>query len=75
MTDKSEPRCGNCRWWWSWKHIGGNGYGKGECRRYPPSVILLPRSVGGDTDRATPVTGQAYFCGEHQPKDKSDDPR
>lgn len=56
--------CKTCRFWWSWEVIGQNGYGKGECRRYPPTVALLPKSVGGDTDRATPVTGQAYWCGE-----------
>lgn len=66
--------CETCRWWFSWQHIGINGRGRGECRRYPPAVVLLPRSVGGETDRATPVTGMAYWCGEHQPKENSDAP-
>ncbi len=59
--------CGECRFWWSWEAIGVNGYGSGECRRFPPAVVMLPKSVGGDTDRATPVTGKAYWCGEFQP--------
>lgn len=62
MTERA--RCSNCRFWFTWEHIGKNGYGKGECRRYPPAVALLPLSVGGGTDRATPVTGAAYWCGE-----------
>lgn len=61
----AEPQCKTCRFWKSWAAIGANGAGKGECRRYPPTVVMLPRSVGGDTDRATPVTGAYYWCGEY----------
>ena len=41
----SKNTCSTCRFWWSWDFIGKNGYGKGECRRYPPTVALLPKSV------------------------------
>jgi hypothetical protein len=58
--------CRKCQHWENWAMLGQNGYGKGECRRFPPKVVLLPKSVGGDTDRATPVTGQFYWCGEFQ---------
>lgn len=64
----THERCETCRFWKSWKHIGANGQGRGECRRYPPAVVSLPLSVGGGTDRATPVTGMAYWCGEWQEK-------
>lgn len=65
---EASATCSTCRWWWSWSHIGANGYGRGECRRFPPAVVTLPLSVGGSTDRATPVTGMAYWCGEHVPR-------
>jgi hypothetical protein len=68
---KAHGNCGACHWWWSWEAIGKNGYGRGECRRYPPAVVLLPLSIGGSTDRATPVTGAAYWCGEYTPSDSN----
>lgn len=56
--------CRKCEHWENWAHIGAEGAGRGECRRFPPEVVMLPKSVGGSTDRATPVTGQFYWCGE-----------
>ena len=58
--------CNTCVFYFSWDLIGKNGVGTGECRRCPPVVVLLPKSIGGSTDRATPVVGQGYWCGEHQ---------
>lgn len=62
--------CGDCKWWWSWRHIGENGAGKGECRRFPPVPMPMANSVGGGVDRVTPVTGAHYWCGEHAPQPK-----
>lgn len=57
-----QPRCDKCRW----SHPGG-GYGKVECRRYPPSVKKNAVDYDGDTWVSVIAVGY-HWCGEFEAK-------
>jgi hypothetical protein len=73
MSDKQS--CGNCLFWLV--DCTGNGR-RGECRRYPPAVILIDSSMDDDfdhtfnhsTDTEFPTTLDSTWCGEWKQKDE-----
>lgn len=69
MTDPERiaavARCGTCRWWMG--RVSGRIYSPGDCRRYPPSVVVRDRR--DDLHQVWPTMSILDFCGEHQPKD------
>lgn len=63
MMDK---RCDGCKFWVDLNRPEMEGFSReGECRKYPPSMsqnwIKFPRTANND------------WCGEHQPKDTTND--
>lgn len=58
-------RCETCRWWCG--RVSGRVYTPGECRRYPPQIVVRDRS--DDLHRVWPTMSIHDFCGEHQTKD------
>lgn len=66
----SQPKCETCRWW--------DGVAEdeiAECRRLPPQFIIEqidPGTSHGD-HAFWPLVDSDQWCGEHQPKEQSDD--
>jgi hypothetical protein len=58
--------CQTCRWWHGPVQYA-SGHPWGECRRYPPQVVMTPSN---STKVEFPTTAGFQFCGEHQPKPK-----
>lgn len=53
--------CETCRWW-----------AGGECRRYPPTLIVPGTWTGGPAQEPVtrfPDTARWQWCGEHQPEE------
>jgi hypothetical protein len=41
----------------------------GECRRYPPVIVVIPHSnVEGEVDQRSPTVSEEFFCGEWKNK-------
>jgi hypothetical protein len=75
MADEvTGPRCDTCRYWQRYRPNSDEA-GSGECRRYPPAVVLVElaefegsKSSGFNAMNGSewPQTGPAGWCGEHQ---------
>jgi hypothetical protein len=57
-------KCGDCRFW---VDLHDAWAGKGQCRRYPPSVNHRDR----DSDHSWPETTAEKWCGEFLPEPPS----
>lgn len=64
----TQPTCNTCRFWLRNNEPDGS-YGKGHCRRYPPSFMLE-----GTLNDGWPDVHECSWCGEHQPKESDDSP-
>lgn len=70
MTDNT---CGTCKWWGY--PFEREAVARRECHRFPPTVLWATSAFSSEEKAVWPMTSRYSFCGEHQPKDKSDDPR
>ena len=63
MTDT----CSSCRYWVPNDEPQGitSDHGWGECRRYPPQVVVELK-LPGTTFAAFPITTGELGCGEHK---------
>lgn len=59
MTKRS---CATCEWW-------AEVVGEGQCHRHPPMVF----DDLGELKSGWPPTKADEFCGEHKPKEASDE--
>lgn len=59
MTERPE-RCELCRWW---LHTEAHDDDKGDCRRYPPTIV--DAEGFGEWIETYPTD----FCGEFRPRD------
>ena len=67
IDEKSESKCGNCRFWES------AGRPSGRCRRVPPVIVSqLVDEEMPDMEWATrfPETDKTDWCGEFSHKDR-----
>lgn len=59
---KEKQCCGNCRFW-------KREQSTGECRVFPPEIVVLRESNGTDTWNAEfPLTNELTWCGSWEAK-------
>jgi hypothetical protein len=60
----TNDRCGNCRYW-----VLPGGESGGECRRFPPAMLVWPETEAtvAYAERSWPETAEDDWCGEHSP--------
>ena len=71
--------CGGCKWYApDAPDAHGSPVSEGECRRYPPVVVVREAALpGAEVVTRFPVVQLSYWCGEWElnPEFARDDPR